>query len=60
MRKAITTSITIMLGIVLFPASHLPRGGAAVGKSPLMPSMGAAMKDNDIQDVFAFLRSLAK
>lgn len=38
----------------------IKKGGAAVGKSPLMPSMGAAMKDNDIQDVVAFLRSLAK
>lgn len=38
----------------------IKKGGGAVGKSPLMPPFGAAMKDNDIRDVVAFLRSLAK
>jgi mono/diheme cytochrome c family protein len=36
------------------------KGGAAVGKSPLIPPFGAQMKDQDIRDVIAFLRSLAK
>jgi mono/diheme cytochrome c family protein len=38
----------------------IKKGGAAVGKSPLMPPFGAALKDPDIQDVVAFLRSLEK
>jgi len=36
------------------------KGGAAVGKSPLMPGFGAALKDENIQDIVAFLRSLEK
>lgn len=36
------------------------RGGAAVGKSATMPPWGAAMKDDQIRDVIAFVRSLAK
>ena len=36
------------------------KGGAAVGKSPLMPAFGAALKDQNVQDVVAFIRSLAK
>lgn len=36
------------------------KGGGAVGKSPLMPPFGAALKDQDVQDVVAFVRSLAK
>lgn len=36
------------------------KGGAAVGKSALMPPWGAAMKDDQIRDVIAFVRSLAK
>jgi mono/diheme cytochrome c family protein len=36
------------------------KGGAALGKSPLMPPASAALKDGDIRDVVAFLRSLAK
>ncbi len=36
------------------------KGGAAVGKSAAMPPWGAAMKDDQIRDVIAFVRSLAK
>lgn len=38
----------------------IAKGGPAVGKSPLMPPWGAALKAEDIQDVVAFLRSLSK
>jgi mono/diheme cytochrome c family protein len=36
------------------------KGGAAVGKSPLMAPFGSKLKDGDIRDVIAYLRSLAK
>lgn len=35
-------------------------GGAAVKKSPLMPAMGKTLKDDQIKDLVAYLRSLAK
>jgi len=35
-------------------------GGAAVGKSPMMPKMGGTLKDGDVADVIAFIRTLAK
>ena len=35
-------------------------GGAAVGKSPLMPAWGGQLKDPEIWDVVAYVRSLAK
>jgi mono/diheme cytochrome c family protein len=38
----------------------IKKGGPAVGKSPLMPPFGAALKDPDVQDVIAFLRTLSK
>lgn len=38
----------------------IKKGGGAVGKSPLMPPFGAALKDPDVQDVVAFIRSLVK
>jgi len=38
----------------------IKEGGQAVGKSPLMPPMGAALKDPDIENVIAYVRSLAK
>jgi mono/diheme cytochrome c family protein len=38
----------------------IQKGGAAVGKSPLIPPFGAQLKDQDIRDVIAFVRSLAK
>ncbi len=41
-------------------ADIIAKGGAAVGKSPLMPPWGAALKAEDIRDVVAFLRSLSK
>ena len=36
------------------------KGGAAVGKSPLIPPFGSKLKDEDIRDVIAYVRSLAK
>jgi cytochrome c553 len=41
-------------------ADVIKKGGASVGKSPLMPASGASLKDDDIRDVVAFLRSLTK
>lgn len=38
----------------------MAKGGAAVGKSPLMPPFSGGLKDQDIRDVIAFLRNLAK
>lgn len=38
----------------------IAKGGAAVGKSPLMLPFGGALKDQDIRDVIAFVTSLAK
>lgn len=38
----------------------IQKGGSAVGKSPLMPPWGAVLKDDDIRDVIAFVRTLAK
>ena len=38
----------------------IQKGGAALGKSPLMPPLGSQLKDGDIKDVIAYLRSLAK
>lgn len=35
-------------------------GGAAVKKSPVMPPMGKTLKDDQIKDLLAYLRSLAK
>jgi len=35
-------------------------GGAALKKSPLMPGMGKTLKEDQIKDVVAYLRSLAK
>ncbi len=35
-------------------------GGVAVGKSPLMPPWGGVLSDPDVQNVVAFIRSLAK
>ncbi len=36
------------------------KGGTGMGKSPLMPPMGSALTDDQIQDVIAYLRSLAR
>lgn len=38
----------------------IKEGGQAVGKSPMMPPMGASLKDDDIESVIAYLRSIAK
>jgi cytochrome c oxidase cbb3-type subunit 3 len=35
-------------------------GGQAVGKSAMMPKMGGTLKDADVENVIAYLRSLAK
>jgi cytochrome c oxidase cbb3-type subunit 3 len=36
----------------------IKNGGASVGKSPLMPAWGASLKDEQIQDVIAYVRTL--
>ncbi len=36
------------------------KGGPAVGKSPLMPPMGSALKDDDVKNIISYVRSLAK
>ena len=38
----------------------IKEGGASVGKSPLMAPWGGALTDDQIRDVVAFVRSLAK
>ena len=38
----------------------ISKGGSAVGKSPLMPPFGATLKEADIKNVVAYIRSLAK
>ena len=38
----------------------IKEGGAAVKKSPTMAAWGAALKDDDIHDVVAYIRTLAK
>ena len=37
----------------------ISEGGAAVGKSPLMAPWGGTLNDEQIEDVVAFIRSLA-
>jgi mono/diheme cytochrome c family protein len=36
----------------------IKNGGASVGKSPLMPPWGASLKDEQIQDIMAYIRTL--
>lgn len=36
------------------------KGGAAVGKSALMPAWGGALSDEQIRDVIAYVRTLGK
>jgi mono/diheme cytochrome c family protein len=38
----------------------IQKGGPAVGKSPLMNPFGSKLKDGEIQDVIAYVRSFAK
>jgi mono/diheme cytochrome c family protein len=35
------------------------KGGAAVGKSPLMAPWGGTLSDDGVRDVIAFIRTLA-
>ena len=36
----------------------IKNGGAAIGKSPIMPPWGQALKDDQIKDVIAYVRTL--
>ena len=38
----------------------IKEGGTAVGKAATMPPWGGALSDDEIRDVVAFVRSLAK
>jgi len=38
----------------------IQKGGAAVGKSPLIPPFGSKLKEGEIRDVIAYVKSLAK
>ena len=38
----------------------IQKGGAAVGKSPLIPPFGSKMKEGEIRDLIAYLKTLAK
>jgi mono/diheme cytochrome c family protein len=37
----------------------ISKGGASVGKSPQMPAWGAVLKETQIQEVVAYIRTLA-
>jgi mono/diheme cytochrome c family protein len=37
----------------------ISKGGSAVGKSPFMPAWGSQLRDKQVQDVIAYVRSLA-
>lgn len=37
----------------------ISKGGPAAGKSNFMPAWGGALKENQIQDIVAYLRSIA-
>ena len=41
-------------------ADIISKGGAAVGKSALMPPWGGTLKAGDIENVVAFIKSLTK
>lgn len=36
----------------------IKNGGASIGKSPLMPPWGASLKDDQIKDIIAYVRTL--
>jgi mono/diheme cytochrome c family protein len=36
----------------------IKNGGASIGRSPLMPPWGASLKDEQIQDIVAYIRTL--
>ena len=38
----------------------IEKGGQATGKSPLMPPMGAGLSGQQIDDIVAYIRTLAK
>jgi mono/diheme cytochrome c family protein len=38
----------------------IAKGGPAIGKSPLMPPMGGALSAEQIDDIIAYVRTLAK
>lgn len=38
----------------------ITKGGKAMGKSPLMPPMGSALKPEDVDNVIAFIRTLSR
>ena len=42
-----------------FLVTIISKGGAAVGKSSFMPAWGGVLKDNQLQDLLAYLRSIA-
>jgi mono/diheme cytochrome c family protein len=42
-----------------FLMSIISKGGAAVGKSSFMPAWGGVLKENQLQDLLAYLRSVA-
>lgn len=41
-------------------ANVIKKGGGAVGKSALMPPWGTSLKDGDVEDVIAYIRTLSK
>ncbi len=38
----------------------IKKGGPAIGKSPLMPPFGASLKDDQVDDIAAYVRTLAQ
>jgi len=37
----------------------ISKGGAAAGKSPIMPSWGAQLKEKQVKEIISYIRSLA-
>jgi cytochrome c oxidase cbb3-type subunit III len=37
----------------------ISKGGSAVGKSPMMPAWGGQLKENQLRDIVAYVRSIA-
>lgn len=55
------TDKTYMAGLKdEYLADIIKKGGAALGKSALMPPWGAVLKDDDVRDVIGYVRGLAK
>jgi cytochrome c6 len=42
-----------------FLLNIIAKGGAAVGKSAFMPAWGGVLKENQIQDLITYMRSIA-